>query len=178
MALVPGTLPTGTCYGTPQDLLELFAQYLDLPSFTVSTVVQVVEGSTTTSVTVNTSTLTDTGLSVTITPVSASNRVLVLGFQNVQYYRSNFSQGANIKLLRNAVSLYSSSPADFLSVATVTGPVQKNSTYSFSYIDSPATNLATTYKVQGAPYDTTNSGAATFQHANARSSILAIELRS
>jgi hypothetical protein len=36
MALVPGTLPTGTCYGTPQDLLELFAQYLDIPAFAVS----------------------------------------------------------------------------------------------------------------------------------------------
>jgi hypothetical protein len=36
MALIPGTLPTGTCYGTPQDLLELFAQYLDIPAFTLS----------------------------------------------------------------------------------------------------------------------------------------------
>jgi len=36
MALIPGTLPTGTCYGTPQDLLELFAQYLEIPAFTIS----------------------------------------------------------------------------------------------------------------------------------------------
>jgi hypothetical protein len=32
MALIPGTLPTDTCYGTPQDLLELFAQFLDIPA--------------------------------------------------------------------------------------------------------------------------------------------------
>ena len=32
MALIPGTLPSDTCYGTPQDLLELFAQYLDIPA--------------------------------------------------------------------------------------------------------------------------------------------------
>jgi hypothetical protein len=36
MSLIPGTLPSGACYGTPQDLLELFAQYLDVPAFAVS----------------------------------------------------------------------------------------------------------------------------------------------
>lgn len=177
MALVPGTLPTGTCYGTPQDLLELFAQYLDLPSFTVSTVVQAVEGSTTTSVAVNTTTLTDTGLSVTITPVSASNRVLVVGFQNVQLYRNNNLQGENMKLLRNSVSLYSGSLDDFIYVNGAT-TVQKISTWSFAYLDSPSTNLATTYKIQGAPTQTSNTGSVTFQPNNQRSSILAIELRS
>jgi hypothetical protein len=33
MPLIPGSLPPDTCYGTPQSLLELFAQYLDaIPS--------------------------------------------------------------------------------------------------------------------------------------------------
>jgi len=32
MALIPGTLPTDTCYGSPQDLLELFAQFLSIPA--------------------------------------------------------------------------------------------------------------------------------------------------
>lgn len=36
MALIPGTLPNDTCYGTPQDLLELFAQYLDVPAFALN----------------------------------------------------------------------------------------------------------------------------------------------
>ena len=36
MALIPGTLPSDTCYGTPQDLLELYAQYLDVPAFALS----------------------------------------------------------------------------------------------------------------------------------------------
>ena len=36
MALIPGTLPSDTCYGTPQDLLELFAQYLSVPAFALS----------------------------------------------------------------------------------------------------------------------------------------------
>lgn len=36
MSLIPGTLPSGACYGTPQELLDLFAQYLDIPAFAVS----------------------------------------------------------------------------------------------------------------------------------------------
>lgn len=36
MALIPGTLPNDTCYGTPQDLLELFAQYLDIPALALN----------------------------------------------------------------------------------------------------------------------------------------------
>lgn len=36
MSLIPGSLPSDTCYGTPQELLELFAQYLDIPAFAVS----------------------------------------------------------------------------------------------------------------------------------------------
>lgn len=36
MSLIPGSLPSDTCYGTPQELLELFAQYLDIPAYAVS----------------------------------------------------------------------------------------------------------------------------------------------
>lgn len=32
MALISGSLPPQTCYGTPQQLLDLFAQYLSTPT--------------------------------------------------------------------------------------------------------------------------------------------------
>lgn len=32
MALISGSLPPQTCYGTPQQLLDLFAQYLSAPT--------------------------------------------------------------------------------------------------------------------------------------------------
>lgn len=32
MALIAGSLPPQTCYGTPQQLLDLFAQYLSSPT--------------------------------------------------------------------------------------------------------------------------------------------------
>ena len=31
MALIAGSLPPNTCYGTPQQLLDLFGSYLSLP---------------------------------------------------------------------------------------------------------------------------------------------------
>jgi hypothetical protein len=40
MALISGSLPPQTCYGTPQQLLDLFAQYLSPPTQNV-----VLEGS-------------------------------------------------------------------------------------------------------------------------------------
>jgi hypothetical protein len=36
MSLIPGVLPSGACYGTPQELLDLFSQYLTVPAFAVS----------------------------------------------------------------------------------------------------------------------------------------------
>ena len=42
MALISGSLPPQTCYGTPQQLLDLFAQYLSTPTQNV-----VLEGSVT-----------------------------------------------------------------------------------------------------------------------------------
>lgn len=36
MSLIPGTLPSDSCFGTPQELLELFSQFLDVPAFVVS----------------------------------------------------------------------------------------------------------------------------------------------
>jgi hypothetical protein len=32
MALISGSLPPQTCYGTPQQLIDLFAQYLSVPT--------------------------------------------------------------------------------------------------------------------------------------------------
>jgi len=40
MSLIPGELPAGTCYGTPQELLDLFAQYLTIPGYFGSRVAQ------------------------------------------------------------------------------------------------------------------------------------------
>lgn len=275
MALIPETLPSGSCYGTPQQLLELFAQYLTIPAFSISTkvlygatspspdtgyvwvntsggdtpllnlyndatggyepfpfaggvssnerlisdktaittmasadlllvstlgggsysslkkitvanagmrVVQVVQGSTTTQVTVSTSALTDSGLSVSITPTSASNKVLVMVSQAVRMNRDSvaaYAQGAYLALLRNSTQIYTPATGgyDLLFQTSLAGAFYIAAPWAFHILDSPASTSAVTYKMQGYPQTTATVGSLMFQYANAQSTIIAMEIR-
>ena len=108
-------------------------------------VLQVVMGSTSATVSNSTTTPADTGLTATITPSSATSKVLVLVAQMGVYKSAGNSQNSvNLRLLRGASSIqqittnlfYNTTVGEFLgSVAT-------------HYLDSPATTSATTYKTQ------------------------------
>lgn len=276
MALIPGTLPTGTCYGTPQDLLELFAQYLDIPAFTISSkvlysngvsplpstdylwvdtsdgtklkvyksiagayleypfagntssgsafsetlidgktaitslapadqfligqisgsfsvlkkitvanarsglnkVLQIVEGSTITTVVNTTAGFVDTGLAVTITPASASNKILIFITQAVRIDRNASTQACQFNVLRGATSLYSGATDywDYLTSIGGSSSLGTSSTWSFQYLDTPNTTSSTTYKVQGRAWSLANSGSTIFQSSSSRSAIIAMEV--
>ena len=82
-----------------------------------------------------------TGLAATITPTSASSRILVIA--NISYSASGGRDG-NFQLVRNSTVIPTG----------VTGSVL-NGAYTFSmfslaqsFLDSPATTSATTYKIQ------------------------------
>lgn len=47
MPLIAGSLPPNTCYGTPQQLLDLFGSYLSLPGQNISLEAKVVTSNTT-----------------------------------------------------------------------------------------------------------------------------------
>ena len=133
-------------------------------SLPAGSVLQVVQASTSTSVLVSTATYTDTGLSASITPTSATSKILVLVQQTANSSVSAGGSGLGIKLLRGSTDIYNPSPVDN------SGPflyyVSTTSHYFIAYLqylDSPATTLSTTYKTQGRPYDTLNSGTARFQ---------------
>lgn len=148
-------------------------------------VVQVVSATTSTQVSVATTTWTDTTLTATITPTSASNKVLVLIQQYVGFARSASAQGAGIRLLRGSTVIYT--PAE-----TATGPylnyigtgsgtaANYYANVGVQYVDSPSSTSATTYKTQGRPYLTSSSGTVTFQEtdtvANGSSSIILMEI--
>jgi hypothetical protein len=107
-------------------------------------VLQVVNASTSTNVNQTTTTLIDTGLTATITPSSASNKILVTVFQNgvAKNTQSTFER---INLYRGATLLYSLEGA-----VGVNGTTNPNyiGTVGTTYLDSPATTSATTYKTQ------------------------------
>jgi hypothetical protein len=109
-------------------------------------ILQVVQGTTSTSVTNATSTYADTGLTATITPQSSSSKILVLvnqvgGDKNVL----NTQNAIALRLMRGAtqIALIAHSAGYTNSLLNV-----RVATMSTAYLDSPATTSATTYKTQ------------------------------
>ena len=115
-------------------------------------VLQVVQGTVTTGFTSTSATPVDTGLTVTITPSSASSKVLVLvsvpsakSLNTITSATNNYSQ---FYLLRGTTQLQQML-IGYYGLAASNYP-QIYQSISSSYLDSPATTSATTYKVQAA----------------------------
>jgi hypothetical protein len=108
-------------------------------------VLQVIMGTTSTAISSSTFTYVDTGLTATITPSSASSKVLVfVTHTGIKKDSANSANWALIQLLRAGTSIVKLSTAEYLSdVAQV-----KVGTMSMVYLDTPATTSATIYKTQ------------------------------
>jgi hypothetical protein len=107
-------------------------------------VLQVVNATTSTSVAITTSTFTDTTLTATITPTSASSKVLVLVSQN-GFWRSAGDGAVSLRLMRGGTTIVN---MESLLGYTATSMNNAPGGSSTSYLDSPATTSATTYKTQ------------------------------
>jgi hypothetical protein len=108
-------------------------------------VLQVVYGSTSTSVTSTTNSFIDTGLSATITPTSATSKILVFVNQAGVYKSgSSASEQVALQLLRGSTGILTFA-YDLNYTGTALELVNAQST---AYLDSPATTSATTYKTQ------------------------------
>jgi len=108
-------------------------------------VLQVVMGTYATSTTNATGSFVDTGLSASITPSSATSKVLVIASQmGCRKTDGNSANGLELRLFRGA-TLILTFAGSLLYTATA---VQNNGAASVAYLDSPATTSATTYKTQ------------------------------
>ena len=145
-----------------------------------SVIKQVVTGSTTTSTVIASTTLTDTTLTATITPGSASSKILVLITQQFAVSRSSTNIGAKYKVFRDATTIvdYSAAANNYAEI-DLSGTVTASKILgiqSVSYYDSPASTSALVYKTQGACNNTADSGRVTFQIGAAPSLITLIEI--
>jgi hypothetical protein len=136
-------------------------------------VLQIVYASYATEVVNSTSTYADTGLTATITPSSATSKVLVLVTQNgVGKQAGNASSGCNVRLSLPGGSTIQFGYAvgyDGTSIERFHGSV------SYDYLHSPATTSAITYKTQFANF--ANASSVTVQNDNnASSSIVLLEI--
>ena len=135
-------------------------------------VIQVVNFTTTTSVSVSNSTYVDTTLTATITPKFATSDILVLVSQNgMRKVSGQALDNIGIKLLRNSTLI--AQPA-FFAAYTATSLNLYGLSCSLSYLDSPATTSATVYKTQIANPD--GSGAVSTQANNENSTITLLEI--
>ena len=107
-------------------------------------VVQVVQGETNTVYSSATTSYGDTGLSATITPKSASSKILISLAQHYRFDRYGFS----IKVLRGSTEV--NSPAGRYMVYSQDANDDLRGYHNYTLIDSPSTTSATTYKTQAA----------------------------
>jgi hypothetical protein len=115
----------------------------------VSKVVQIVVATTNTSTGNTTATYADTTLTATITPTSASNKVLVFVTQNgCVKLRDNTNPNTwfQLRLLRGATEITLGEQMGGYNNGA--GNVTEFGTSAIIYLDAPATTSATTYKTQ------------------------------
>jgi hypothetical protein len=140
-------------------------------------ILQVVQGTTTTATTIATTTMTDTTITATITPSSATSKVLVLISAAYNASRTAANSAIGAKVLRGATTIQDYGTAGWQQLtASGATAVQLDQIRAQTYLDSPATTSATTYKLQAAPNTTNNSAQIVFQPGSLPSSIILMEV--
>ena len=178
--LTAGGLPDGSI--TSADLASGAITAGALPN---GSILQVVQGTTSTEVAVSTTTYTDTGLSASITPTSSTSKILVLVNQQIALSRSTSYQYAGLRLYRNSDLIYdpladSNGPFEYAISANAVSSVSFNTRATISLLDEPGSTDPLTYKTQGRPYSSNNSGSIVFNKngtdGNATSYIILLEV--
>jgi hypothetical protein len=133
-------------------------------------VLQVIYGSTSTNATNSTNTYADTNLTASITPSSATSKVLVFVNQSGCGKTSN-NTSMKLRLMRGATAMI-----EFAGTAGSTNDSSNNfiGSISASYLDEPATTSATTYKTQFLSNE--NNASVIVQNGNPVSTIILMEI--
>jgi len=145
-------------------------------------ILQVVESSSTTPTTVASVTLTDTGLSGTITPTSSSSNILVMVYQNGISTRSGVAQGHATTIVRtigttstSITTLNQGYESAYIAAGGATSTAIGGITSTVK-LDSPGTTSLCTYKTQGRAHLVTSSGQVIFQDGNSNSRMILMEV--
>jgi len=139
-------------------------------------VLQVVQGTTTTATTIASTTLTDTTITASITPSSASSKVLVILTGQFAASRSTTNVYVKAALKRGATTIADYPGNNYAGYNIPSGISYLHLTQSIVYLDSPATTSSTTYKLQSAVEDTGSSGQVVYQNSSSQSQIVLLEI--
>jgi hypothetical protein len=114
-------------------------------SLPTGSILQVVNATFGTLVSTSSATFADTGLTLNITPTSATSKILVTVNCNGLSKSTSAQAAVGLRLLRNSTTITS---IDGIAGYTNSTTLNHVGGVSSSYLDSPATTSATTYKVQ------------------------------
>ena len=141
-------------------------------------VLQVVQGETFTETTISSSTYTDSNITATITPTSATSKILVMVSGTIRTRRTsaNSTLANRTRLLRGATVAQERLNTIQLEVDTqaTEDAIGVQVPFTFMVQDSPTTTSATTYKIQGAIASA--SGTLTFQYDSTAATIILMEI--
>ena len=138
-------------YETDTDVLAIWNgsawRYIATTTPTNGTVLQVVSDTGSGALQTSSTTFSDTGLSVSITPKSSTSKILVYVSMPCAKTATNAGSAVNLRIVRDSTTI-TTSYANLYSgtSATIVG------TIPLLYLDSPSTVSAVTYKVQFANF--------------------------
>ena len=143
-------------------------------------VLQVVSATYSTATTIASTTMTDTGLSASITPSATGSKILVICAQSFWGEADANTAGGSLRLLRGATEIWTQAGTNGWGTlrAGIGGASSVGYAMSASvvYLDSPSTTSSTTYKTQGKTYSTASNGKVIAQHDGATSTIVLLEI--
>jgi hypothetical protein len=111
-------------------------------------VLQVVNGTTTSTTSTTSNSFVDTNLTATITPTSSTSKIFVIVSTIIYFTRGSASGGGKLQLVRGATNLITQTDSSLFMTAASVASIESIVQPSVTYLDSPATTSATTYKMQ------------------------------
>jgi hypothetical protein len=141
-------------------------------------VLQVVQSLTTGYIATTSTSYTDANLSATITPSSATSKILIMITQAVRFYTSTAATpaAADMTILRDSTAVWNTSQTQpYVGEFEIAGGGQAIQAV-VNYLDSPATTSAITYKPQYRLPSNTNSRTLYFNYGDNQSNIILMEI--
>ena len=139
-------------------------------------VLQVVQGSTTTSFNSSSTSYADTNLTANITPSSTSSKIYVTVNQNISLNDGSDDRvGAGWRLMRDSTVIYGGDQAYEIFLENNSGNAQQNFLYfNRNFLDTPSSSSQLTYKTQGRIFESGDT--VNFNSANIESTIILMEI--
>jgi hypothetical protein len=120
----------------------------------------------------------DANLSASITPTSASSKILVMITQGIAFYTDSAAQpnSAFMRIMRGATAVWNASPTESLLGQVRAATDGPRIIAAINYLDSPATTSAITYKPQYKQESNANAHTIYMNYGGVESTITLMEI--